>query len=196
MSHLATANPPSSAARTTLRSALLRWLVSFAGFPLGGLAAMVLVGPVDTLGSALAGGVVTGAVLGTVQAWALGGVGIRPAAWVAATSLGLTTGLALGAWLVDFGTGLGDLVVQGAVCGGVIGVAQAVLLVPRVGARGLLWPIALAGIWGLGWTVSTSIGIQVEDQYTVFGSSGALVVTVLGAILPLALHRNGPGSRS
>jgi hypothetical protein len=165
-------------------------MVSFVGFPLGGLAAIVLTGPVDGLAAALGGGLVTGAVLGAAQAWALGDAGPRPAAWVIATAGGLMTGLALGVSLVDYRTGLGDLVVQGAVCGAVVGLAQAAVLLPRLGPVALWWPVVLAGIWAVGWAVSTSIGIDVGEQFTTFGSSGALVVTLLTAILPVLLRRS------
>jgi hypothetical protein len=37
--------------------------------------------------------------------------------------------------------------------------------------------------------VTTSIGVQVDDQFSVFGSAGAVVATVLTAVLPLVLHR-------
>jgi len=39
----------------------------------------------------------------------------------------------------------------------------------------------------LGWVVTTAIGVDVESQYTVFGSSGALVVTIVTAALPVLL---------
>ena len=44
--------------------------------------------------------------------------------------------------------------------------------------------------WAAGWAVTTSIGIEVDEQFTVFGSSGAIVVTALTAVLPIALNRN------
>ena len=140
----------------------LRWLVTFAGFPLGGLLAELVIGPVDTLGGAVAGGVLTGLVLGAVQAWALGPT-------------------------VGYGTSAGDLAVQGAVCGLCVGAAQAAVLRGRLGPLALMWAPALAAIWALGWTITTAIGVDVESQYTVFGSSGALVVTLLTSVLPIAL---------
>jgi hypothetical protein len=165
-------------------------MVSFAGFPLGGFAAMILTGRVDSAASALLGGLVTGAVLGAVQGWALG-VGVprpRVLSWTVATATGLMTGLAVGATLVDFRTALGDLVLQGAVCGAAIGLLQAVTLWPQLHARALVWPPFLAIAWALGWAVTTSIGVRVDEQFTVFGSAGAVVVTALTAVLPLALH--------
>ena len=73
MSALRTAAPSTAPAqrRATARTAG-RWMVSFAGYPLGGYAAYLLVGPVDGPAAALAGGLLTGAILGAVQAWAMG----------------------------------------------------------------------------------------------------------------------------
>ncbi len=47
-------------------------MVSFVGYPVGGYAALLLTGRVDGPGPALAGGLLTGAVLGAVQVWAMG----------------------------------------------------------------------------------------------------------------------------
>ena len=57
---------------TTRWASALRWLPTFVGFPLGGLAAELVAGPVDGIAPALAGGAITGAVLGAVQSWGLG----------------------------------------------------------------------------------------------------------------------------
>jgi len=190
MSELSTARAATAApnGRSTTRT-VLRWMVSFAGFPLGGVAAMVLTGPVDSLGAALGGGLATGAVLGAVQAWAMGEARPRPAAWIVATAVGLMVGLGLGAWLVDYETSIASLVVQGAVCGVLVGAAQAVVLLPRLGSLALAWPVALSAIWAAGWAVTTSIGVQVDEQFTVFGSAGAIVATLLTSVLPVLLNR-------
>lgn len=172
----------------------LRWLVTFVGFPLGGLLAELMTGPVDAPLAALAGGALTGVTLGSAQAWALRRDGIRPVPWIVATGAGLAVGLGIGAAVVDYGTSAADLAVQGAVCGAFVGAAQAPVLRTRVGGRALLWPPALAAIWALGWTVTTAIGVDVERQYTVFGSSGALVVTLLTMTLPFALARTADRS--
>jgi hypothetical protein len=47
-------------------------------------------------------------------------------------------------------------------------------------------------IWAAGWAVTTTAGIGVDDQFTVFGSSGALIVTALTLVLPFALNRRNP----
>jgi hypothetical protein len=42
---------------------------------------------------------------------------------------------------------------------------------------------------------ATAIGVHVDDQFTVFGSSGGILVTALTAVLPLAVNRS-EGNRS
>jgi hypothetical protein len=169
-------------------------MVSFTGYPLGGYAALLLTGRVDTPVAALAGGLVTGVILGAVQAWALGPE--RPAllVWILATGTGLMAGVAAGAALVDYQTDLASLAVQGAVSGAVAGIAQAAVLYRRLGAFVVLWPLFLGGTFALGWTVTTSVGIDVDQQFTIFGSSGALVAALLTSVLPLVLnsHRTIP----
>ena len=165
------------------RSAL-RWLPTFAGFPIGGFVAELVAGPVDGIGAALLAGAVTGVVLGAVQAWGMGPSGPPAREWIVATTAGLAAGLAFGSAAVGYGTGVGDLVVQGAICGLAIGGAQALVLRGRVA---YLWAVALSALWALGWAISTSIGVDVDTQWAVFGSSGALVVTAATAVLPALL---------
>jgi hypothetical protein len=169
---------------TTWKRSAVRWLPTFAGFPIGGFVAELVAGPVDGLIAALVAGAVTGIVLGAVQAWAMGANGPPAGRWITATAVGLAAGLALGSATVGYGTSLGDLVVQGAICGLAIGTAQALVLRGRVV---YLWAPALSALWAIGWAVSTSIGIDVDTQWAVFGSSGALVVTAATAVLPALL---------
>ena len=87
----------------------------------------------------------------------------------------------------DYDTNTGALAVQGAICGAVIGVAQAIVLHRRLGRIVL----GLAGrprrAVGARLDITASAGIDVEAQYTVFGSSGALVVTAGTSVLPIVL---------
>ena len=180
-----------SKSTTTWTRSGLRWLVTFIGFPIGGLVAELVVGPVDALVAALVGGAVTGLILGAVQAWGLVPNKVIPEAWVGATAAGLAVGLAIGAETVSYGTSLGDLAVQGAICGLAVGFAPGLVLRSKVGSVAFHWGPALAGAWALGWIVTTAFGVDVESQYTVFGSSGALVVTLATAVLPISLTRRG-----
>ena len=165
----------------------LRWLPTFLGFPLGGVAAELVVGPIDGLVPALLGGAITGLVLGAVQSWGFGWTGRRAYGWIAATAAGVSAGLALGSALVGYDTTLGDLVLQSAICGLAVATAQTILLRRELGRLAYLWAPALSVLWGIGWAITTSIGVDVESQDSIFGSSGALVVTAATAILPVLL---------
>jgi hypothetical protein len=170
-----------------------RWMITFLGFPLGGWLAVTVAGPVDSVAAALIGGAITGLVLGAVQAWALKDLLPRSVAWTAVTGIGLAVGLALGSLLVDYATDRPALLIQGAVTGGSVGLLQAVVLRPRLRTVSLLWPLTLAVSWALGWLISgVVIADSVDEQFVVFGSSGALAVTALTSFLPLRLARRGP----
>jgi len=172
----------------------LRWMPTFLGFPAGGFLAEV-VGRVDGPAPAIAGGAITGAVLGFAQWLGFRRTGPSPVAWVIATAVGFAVGLGLGAAAAGYRTDTGALATQGVICGAVIGIAQAVVLFGRLGRIALAWPIVLAGLWALGWTVTASAGIDVEAQYTSFGASGAIVVTALMSVLPIELARRQRGDR-
>jgi hypothetical protein len=176
-----------TASRGWLKIALL-WMPTFLGFPVGGFAAEI-VGGVDSPGPAIVGGAITGAILGFAQWLGMRRTGPSPIAWIVATAAGFAVGLGLGAAAVDYDTTMGALATQGAICGAVIGVAQAAVLYRLLGRMVLAWPPVVAGLWALGWMITTAAGIDVEAQYTVFGSSGALVVTAATAILPIELCR-------
>jgi hypothetical protein len=182
--------PTTSPTRIPSPRAAGRWLATFLGIPVAGYAGWLVSGHVDSVGAALLGALITGAVLGAVQLWGLGRNRPPAAAWIVATTLGLMVGLGIGAAMVDYQTSLGALLVQGAVSGLAVGVAQALVLLPRLGVVALAWPPALAAIWAAGWAISTAIGVDVDQQFVIFGASGAIVVTALTVVLPLALNRN------
>lgn len=166
-----------------------RWMATFVGFPLGGLVAKLCVGPLDALVVALVGGLITGATLGAVQAWGMGRSRPPVPHWIAATTAGLMVGLGVGATAVDFDTSASALVTQGAITGLAVGAAQAFVLRDRFGRLALLWPAVLAVSWAAGWAITTAVGVQVDEQFTVFGSSGAVVVTAVTTVLPLLINR-------
>lgn len=167
------------------------WCLTFLGFPIGGLVAEAIVGPVDQVWLAVAAGAIAGAALGTAQWLVLRAIGID-GRWIALTSVGLAFGLGLGVALFDYGTSIGDLAVLGAVSGLCVGSAQWLLLRDHVGA-GLCWIPGLAALWALGWTITTSIGVDVESKWAVFGASGAITVTLASGGLLWLLSRLGQG---
>jgi uncharacterized membrane protein (UPF0136 family) len=148
-----------------------RWLYTAAALPPAGLLAHVVAGRVDSVPSALAGGVIAGAGIGLGQ-WLL----LRRRGWVLATALGMGAGLTAGAALVGYRTDRPSLAVMGAITGLGIGLAQGrVMPDPR---RSAAWALATAGLWALGWTVTASLGIDVDQQWTNFGAYGAISVAL------------------
>jgi hypothetical protein len=151
-------------------------MLSFLSIPIAGYLGTFVVGRVDNLGSALLGGALVGAIVGSAQAFASRGR-LRKVAWPLATAIGMSAGVALGTLAVGYRTGLGDLVVVGLITGVAVGVAQAIAL--PAGALRWLWLPISAALWPLAWTITTLSGIKVDEQFIIFGASGAVVYTVL-----------------
>jgi hypothetical protein len=172
----------------TWKRVAARWMPTFLGFPIGGYAAYLISGPVDGLTAALIGGAITGAILGAAQAWGLRLRGAAVRHWIAATAAGLMVGLAVGAAVVGYHTDLIDLVVQGAITGLAVGAAQGGLLRAQLGRVAWAWPPLLGVLFATGWLVTTGWGIDVDEQFTIFGASGALVVTAATIVLPVLLN--------
>jgi hypothetical protein len=160
-----------------------RWLPTFLGFPTGGYLAFATVGSLDDPVSAAVGGLLTGAVIGAGQWLALRsrGIGRR---WIAYTAAAMAGGSALAATLTGAGTELADVMLLGLASGAAVGAAQATLLASGWRAAATWTAVSAAG-WSLAWPVSATI-IDIERGWYVFGSSGALLVTV---ITGLALRR-------
>ena len=187
-----TTDPSATSARTPLRAWLL-WTAGYITFPLSGIAGLALAERVDGPAAAALGGLATGTVIGAGQALA-GSRRLPMRRWVVATALGMGLGLLLGASAVGFGTTLPRLVAMGALTGAVLGVAQALALPPRTRHR-WLWAVAMPVLWALGWAVTTVAGIAVDDQFTVFGASGAITVTaLLGILLQYLLPTAAPAA--
>jgi hypothetical protein len=172
---------------TTSTKPLRPWLIwtsSFLSFPLAGIASGIIAGRVDSTSAALVAGLVTGLVIGTGQSLASSGR-LDARRWIPATSAGMGIGLAVGATAADFGTSLGDLALMGALTGLVLGPAQALAL-PRSNPFRWVWAAAMPILWALGWTITTLAGVEVGQQFSVFGSTGAITVSALsGGLLHL-----------
>jgi hypothetical protein len=160
------------------------WVAVAIAFPIGGLIGRAVAGPVDAIGAALLGGVLTGAVLGVGQ-WlaARGELGNGPV-WIGASALGYGVGLAGGAALVGFGTELGELAAMGAVSGVALGAAQGLALALQGRTRlGIGWAAAMPVLLVFGWSASTLVGVDVGLQFTVFGAAGAVLFMLLSGLL-------------
>jgi hypothetical protein len=164
----------------------LRWLPTFIGFIAGGALAQAVSGPVDALPAAVSGGALAGAVIGAGQWLALRMLLPHGAWWIPATAVGQAMGLAAGAGLVGYQTGFQDLAIQGAITGLGVGILQALVLRQHV-ATWVWWAIAMPPLWALGWIVTSVAGVGVEQQFTNFGATGAIIVTVLSGLLLVPL---------
>ena len=170
--------------RDTFWWSWLIWTAGFLAFPIAGVAGRLVAGRVDSPLAALLAGLVTGAVIGAGQSL-VSRRRLRPARWILATALGMGLGLLLGATAVGFRTSLADLAVMGALTGAMLGVAQTVAL-PAGTRRRWSWAVVIPVLWAAAWTTTTIAGIPVEEQFTIFGASGAVTFSALSGLL---LHR-------
>lgn len=185
----------SGATRPSFVRSLLLWSISFLAIPIAGFLGTFVVGRVHNLGSALIGGAVVGAIVGFAQALA-SSRRLPRLAWTIATMLGASIGVAAGTLVIGYRTSLADLALGGLVTGVIVGLAQTLALPADARFRWLWLPIT-AALWSLAWTVTTLAGIKVEEQFIVFGASGAIVYTVLAGIalillVPLTALRDEP----
>src|ERR687895_2801458 len=81
----------------------LWWMLTFLGFPLGGLLALVLIGSVEGVVSGGLGGALAGAVIGAAQWLVLRRYMRVGPEWILATALGVAIGDTLGALLTGAG---------------------------------------------------------------------------------------------
>jgi uncharacterized membrane protein len=162
--------------------AWLLWTAGFVAFFIGGALATAAAGRINDFSSALIGGLVVGAVIGTGQWLVARRLLGNPQTWIPATAVAMGIGLGVGAWVVGYGTSLGELALMGAITGIPLGAAQAYLLRDRL-ANAWVWAAAMPLLWALGWTVSTFIGVDVDQQFAVFGASGAITFMALSGVL-------------
>jgi hypothetical protein len=145
--------------RETARRMWLWPIAILLSVPIGGFIADLVINGVDSVGTALAGGLIAGAVIG-----AAGWFVLRQRVswlWIPATMVGMAVGLAVGAALVDYG-------IAGAFWWAVVN------------------PLAWALGWLV---TSYVITTNVEEHFAVFGASGAIVFGVLTWLLLAVLFR-------
>ena len=153
-----------------------KWLLTALAFPPSGYIAHVVAGRVDSVPAALLNGVIAGTGIGAAQWALLRHRGVSPI-WIVATAIGLGAGLATGAELVSYKTDITSLATMGAVCGLAVGIAQGATL--RNAKRMLGWSAVNAALWALGWTITTAGGIDVSQQWAVFGAYGCFTLAFL-----------------
>ena len=164
---------------------LLLWTLSFLAIPIAGYLGTAIVGPVDNPIAALLGGAFVGGSVGLVQALLSRGR-LSPLRWTAATAAGMSVAVFSSTLVVGYATDLGSLATAGGIAGAVLGLAQTLALPTGTRLRWLWLPVT-AVLWPLAWTVTTLAGIHVEEQFIMFGASGAIVYTVLAGLTLQAL---------
>jgi hypothetical protein len=112
--------------------------------------------------------------------------------------VGMAAGLAVGAAVVDYAIGRGDLVIMGALTGVVVGGLQALVLARRRVSGAAWWAVANPPAWALGWLVTSYVITKnVEEQFTNFGASGTLLFALLTSLLlALLFRRTESGART
>ncbi|MGH9135212.1 MAG: hypothetical protein ACRDZZ_14835 [Ilumatobacteraceae bacterium] len=157
-----------------------RWLLTALAFPPAGYIAHVVAGRVDSVPAAVLNGVIAGAGIGAAQWALLRHRNISPT-WIGATALGLGAGLAAGAAFVSYRTDIASLALMGAVSGIGVGIAQGAIL--DTAKRTLGWTATSAALFALGWTVTTAAGIDVSQQWAVFGAFGCTTLAFLQSVI-------------
>jgi hypothetical protein len=172
-----------------------RWVVAIlVSLPIAGYIADLVVDGVDSVGAALASGLIVGAIVGSVEWFVLR----RRVSWlwIPATIVGMAVGLVAGAALVDYGIGRGDLALMGAVTGLAVGTMQALVLARDRIPGAAWWAVANPPAWALGWVVTSYvISRNIDERFAIFGASGALVFGLLTWLLLARLFRAAPAVR-
>lgn len=181
--------------RMSAAKIVLSWIgLTLVAFPLAGYAGWGIGGHVDGVGPALIGGGVTGAGIGLAQ-WLFlrRDLKLGPV-WILATGVALAAGLGLGAAVVGYETTPSQLAIMGAISGAAVGIVQGILLRNRF-SLWHLWMVAMPVMYAIGWLVTESIGVDVANQFTVFGASGSVVFGLLAGLLMMAGERRNERAR-
>jgi hypothetical protein len=154
---------------------LFRWVPTFLAFPLGGLLATLAFGPIrDPLAAAVSGANV-GALLGLAQWWALKPLRLT-FDWVWTTALALMIASPIAWALINFSTTIADLTIWGLITGSIVGFAQAASQRNPLQVN-LMWSGLVSIAWGGAWFISANVIVDADENYAIFGSTGAIVAT-------------------
>jgi len=165
--------------RTTVA---LPWIAAIIGFPIGGYLGHAIAGPAATAPAALLAGLVAGAIIGLGQALSIGLRGQPLAIWVGGTAAGLGIALAIVTAAIGQIETSTEAAALGVVSGVLIGAAQAAVFLRAGVSNAWLWIPVTAVAWGVGWLVTSGIGVALAAGWPVYGLSGALASQVITAV--------------
>ncbi|MEO8397407.1 MAG: hypothetical protein ABI700_30705, partial [Chloroflexota bacterium] len=160
----------------------LFWMIAFIGFPIGSGISQLVIGSVNNPGRALLSGLITGAVIGLAQWIVLNRVLALDLRWVIVTAVGMALGLSISVAIFGTETAGNALIFRAVITGLVIGLAQWFVLrdlVPMIG----WWIVAIGAGWAIAWTITRAFGVDLSHNWSVFGSSGAIVFQLLTALV-------------
>jgi hypothetical protein len=164
------------------------WALAFLGFPVGGLLANLIAGPVTNIGKAILAGLITGVILGLAQWLVLKTVLGIPAWWIPATSIGLSIGLAVSTAVLGSETSGNELLFRAAITGLCLGLAQWVIL-RQILPQSEIWIFVLMIGWVVGWFLTRSVGVDLNPKWTVFGAAGAITFQCISGLALYYLTR-------
>ena len=166
----------------------LLWLVGFLGFPLGGLAANLTVGPVNNPVRGVLAGTITGAMIGAAQWLILRNHLALPIWWIPTTALGMAVGLGVGVALLGSETSGNALLYRALITGLCIGAAQWFLL-RDILPESSVWIPVITLAWALGWFLTRCVGVNLDYHWSVFGAVGAVTFQIVVGIVLVWLTR-------
>ena len=156
---------------------LIRWMPTFLAFPLAGLIASLALGPIDNALEAAVAGADVGAILGLAQWWALKPLGLS-FDWFWSTAVAGMVASPIAWTLTSYSTSVATLSIWGVIAGALVGLGQFASQKPKLKTL-ITWSALVSISWGLAWFTSASVIVDIDSNYAVFGSTGALVATAL-----------------
>lgn len=160
------------------------WAAIALAIPIAGYIGWGVSGPVDAPAAALIGGLITGAGIGAAQWFAAKDAFGDARAWIATSAVAYGVGLVVAAAAVGYNTDIGSLAAMGAISGVFLGVGQGLALAQQGRKRlAFVWMAVMPVLLAMGWAATTVIGVDVAEQFTVFGASGAIVFTLLSGLV-------------
>lgn len=158
----------------------VRWIPTFLAFPLAGVLAMLIVGPNRNPLTALAVGAIVGGIVGGAQWLALGR--LVDWRWAVGTLVAVAVASPISMFAVGSPVTTLAAVLTGLFTGIAAGAAQAPVL--RRGWRvGLIWTATVGISWSAAWAITSVVIIDLDRGHAVFGSSGALVATIVTGVV-------------